>query len=57
MDLNAIIDIDMEVNQDIAFDRFEIGNPIEILDEDNLVIDMIVQQAAGATTPKSAPQK
>jgi len=42
MDLSAIIDTEMEVNQDIAFDRVETNHSLEILNEDNLAIDMIV---------------
>jgi len=57
MDFSAIININMDANQDITFDRVDTGHSVEILDKGSLSIDMTIQQAAGATTSESALQK
>lgn len=57
MDFNSIIDINMESNQDVTFNRDEWNDPIEIFDEDNLMINMVVQQDVGASNSKSNSQQ
>lgn len=57
MDFSSIIDTNMESNQDVTFNRDERNDPIEIFDEDNLIINMVVQKVAGAPKSKSTSQQ
>lgn len=57
MDFSSIIDTNMESNQNVALNRDERKEPIEIFDENNLVIDMVLRQATGAPNSKSTSQQ